>query len=1016
METKNSIGGNLGSTLTAIKTKGSKALYATARFLRWTIKPVVSIYSYFVSKSKSDAAQSRGEDTKLDLRNITVSDESNNTIDKKTTSRAEPRSSDVKASTTSNSTLVRQKSQEHLLEAKDEVSAAIRPHKIKKQEHKPEESVDGTIDLKTAVTTLLKKTAHADHYEILSQREAKLEELRAEIKKHPPNSELRRHAEHAYHNLVQFHKDEVVDYLEKSLRNVIRELLNRFPQISLEDARGVLTDYYQLIMLLPEGFLFDGYATHAAFRWLEIHFQRTRQIDEFNALKHDVARSVAHKIREELEPSHYQQLLKDMAQIHINYFSRCYDVWQSVLLPIIANGTSEQGSVHGHPRELISAKDKDLLLDSTKLLDRPDAKRALDLKRQLEQDAQKIKRKMGKLPDALRTLDLERVEQDFKQFELLQNTLTVEQQEQSPDFNELAARCETHRALIAQGRAALLDVQLNEGRRWDLKSFTKREGYAGDSKYSQQMFKKLIDLEHLRGPQVDLAQLDWIIAQNLKAQKHMNVAIEGAGPTGLMLALTQFQEGAVVSVFEKRSTEYNRVQVVRLDPKWMEMLKFYLGEHFYDMFGQDGQPGKGTIRSDGFGEIAIHRLEEGLNHRLTELMARNYEHSSQSSNRYRGRIERLAAYEMTDVIDSKGGFTVQAKYNPQYDPSPFANGKTLPPPDYQQPEKVVSRPVDLVICAGGKNSQIRNQYMKDRVVTNARNYGVCSWEGTKDQPIANGKLDTFPDFRGVVTFDQEFQKFFREQLKFQVDKIEGLSTEERQILNEQTSKESRNLFDLEVSTFRRAVQTRCFENKNLVYIGMELPKPFNQFCQNVKNPLAELPAPEFDQNGVQLSEEDQQKWRDQRAAKVEKAISKAWFQTVAHSYGLDSSLGVTEEKINDSFAATFPVQQHRLKKNVVEKQSGSHKVVFTAAGDAAASPHFMTASGLTGAREHALHLQNYTKKVSRQESPKADKKRRRSALSTLEKEQVKTGDFVIKRGEVFLGKQSYLKLLLGRYK
>lgn len=287
--------------------------------------------------------------------------------------------------------------------------------------------------------------------------------------------------------------------------------------------------------------------------------------------------------------------------------------------------------------------------------------------------------------------------------------------------------------------------------------------------------------------------------------------------------------------------------------------------------------------------------------------------------------------------------------------------------------------------------------MKDRVVTNARNHAVCSWEGTKDQPIANGKVNTFPDFRSVVTFDLGFQEFFREQLKFQVDKIEGLSTEERQILNEQTSKESANVFDLEDSTYRRAVQTRCFENKNLVYIGMELP------------------VPKFDQNGLQLSEEHQQKWRDQRAAKVEKAISKAWFQTVAHSYGLDSSLGVTEEKINDSFAASFPVQQHRIKKNVVEKQSGSHKVVFTAAGDVAASPHFMTASGLTGAREHVLHLQNYTEKVSRQENPKADKKRRRSALSTLEKEQVKTGDFVIKRGEGFLGKQSYLKLLLGRY-
>ena len=46
------------------------------------------------------------------------------------------------------------------------------------------------------------------------------------------------------------------------------------------------------------------------------------------------------------------------------------------------------------------------------------------------------------------------------------------------------------------------------------------------------------------------------------------------------------------------------------------------------------------------------------------------------------------------------------------------------------------------------------------------------------------------------------------------------------------------------------------------------------------------------------------------------------------------------------------------------------------AADAAANPRFMTASRLTGARENALNLQNYTREVSRQGNPKVDKKRR----------------------------------------
>ncbi|WP_422448281.1 MULTISPECIES: hypothetical protein [unclassified Endozoicomonas] len=792
------------------------------------------------------------------------------------------------------------------------------------------------------------------------------------------------------------------------LKAELSGLLSRLPGVTLEDSREVLIAYYRLIILSPE-LLPEGHKAHEAICKLEKHFRDTRQSEGFTELTKTITLSVLHNLRKNLSPEGYQQLTARVGHILSYPYSRRDRALQNALNLIIDN----EMSIQGHPRELISADDLTLLKESYQGL-LSGTSGLFSIEEDLKTDVSAVVRKISRLPSELRTLDLARVEKDFQQYESLRSTLSAENQNQSQEFKELDARCKVYRGLIAQGRAALLKIQLNQGRRWELnlllQGIETTAVWGTDSEHNEQMFKKLLDLAQLRGPQVDLAQLDWIIAQNNEANSHPNVAIEGAGPTGLMLAFTQFQEGANVSVFEKRSTEYNRVQVVRLDPKWMDMLKFYLGEHYYDMFGQDG---KGVIRTDGFGEmageIATHRLEEALNHRLAELMSRNYEHISQRDAPQKTRLERLAAYEMTIVEANEQGYTVKATYHPENDPSPFANGKKEPPAGYQKPEATLTRPVDLVICAGGKNSQIRKKYMGNRAVSATRSYGVCSWEGPKDQPLQNDRLDTFPDFRGMVVLDQQFQQFFQEQMTFQMERIEGLSADERQLLSRQTRQQSSGVRHLKASTLGRALQTRCFENKNLVYIGMEIPEAFNQFCQKVQKKLAVLPVPELDQNGNKRSKADRKAWRDQRAAKVRKALSRAWFQTVAHSYGIDQSLGVTEEKINDSFATVFSLQQHRVRKNVVERRSDSHQVIITAAGDAAASPHFMTASGLTGARENVLHLQNYTGEEWGGKSVFLG--HGATIMDILKDKQQSTADFVIQRGLIFLIKSRLQRLL-----
>ena len=708
MESKNSIGQSVGSVLTSIKTKGGEALEATARFLRWTIKPAVYIYSYFVGKSKNDATQSKEEGIELGLRAITVADENSDTVNKKTTSASDPGRAEAKTSTNSDNNPVKQQSQEHLPSVRDEVFAASTRH----VKPKPVDGADTELDraISKLFTDVIEANANppivdadtrTDGIEILTKEE-QLNKKRNEIKSHihSPNCDKRRDAE------WEFTRE-----AGKLLRKEFSELLDRLPNVSVEDTRKVLKAYYQITMALAEG-LPDNDQAHTAINDLAYHFYKTGQKYEFRDLRSAIGRSVAHELREKLGKDHYKRLVCRASMSHPN--SHCLDAWHRTFYPILNRGVSYARSIHGHRGELISAKDVALIMDSGELFtsnneDFDLTHQLFNLRRQLEADALRIKSRTDKLPDELKTLDLDRVEQDFKQFELLQDTSTVEQQKQNPEFIELATRCEAHRALIAQGRAVLLDIQLNEGRRWDLKSFTKLEGYASDTNHNQQMLKKLLELDRLRGPQVDLAQLDWLIAQNLNAQKHLNVAVEGAGPTGLTLAFTQFQEGANVSVFEKRSTECNQQQVVRLDPKWVDMLKFYLGEHFYDMFGQDGQPSKGVIRPDGFGEIASDQLEKALNQRLAELMARKYEQTPQSSDQREVGVERLAAYEMTAVEESEEGFTVQAQYNPEHAPSSLANGQKNSPADSQKPETMLSRPVDLVICAGGQNSHIRSQ-------------------------------------------------------------------------------------------------------------------------------------------------------------------------------------------------------------------------------------------------------------------------------------------------------------------
>jgi hypothetical protein len=171
--------------------------------------------------------------------------------------------------------------------------------------------------------------------------------------------------------------------------------------------------------------------------------------------------------------------------------------------------------------------------------------------------------------------------------------------------------------LIQMGQKLMLDLELQTGR---YISFDVMEAFA--RALPEKMCKGLKNAANanlVRGRALDMARLRSIQQehQRFPGRPRPRVAIEGGGPTGLLLALTQYEAGADVTLFEKRSELYERSQIVRLDPKWMARLKYYLGEEYYKVFSDEGH--KAIIREDGFGEIATMDLEAILNLRLIEM-------------------------------------------------------------------------------------------------------------------------------------------------------------------------------------------------------------------------------------------------------------------------------------------------------------------------------------------------------------------------------------------------------------
>ncbi|MGI9279317.1 MAG: FAD-dependent monooxygenase [Endozoicomonas sp.] len=678
---------------------------------------------------------------------------------------------------------------------------------------------------------------------------------------------------------------------------------------------------------------------------LRTHFTQTRQGDGFADVFRSVEQEVILDLFKALSTDHAVQLIQSMRSDP----ALRHGMLQRFLTHILNNGLVNSDSIHGHTRDLVNP-DHLLFLD---LLEKAGVLDWLDVKRtdingeELALSPSRLKANLEfevrdfchsspayrKLKDQLLRLDLTRLEKAVSQGSVPPEDVVK---------------------TVIEARKLMLDIDLGMGRRWDLEVLKSPDYWP--SRDDHEAFLKLERIKFLKSPAIFRAQRQWLVEQHNKHKNFPNVVIEGAGPTGMMSAICQYQAGAKVQVVEKRNLQYDRVQVVRLNPKWMDMLRFYMGEEFDQLFTDPAHPsrveGKGIIREDGFGEIVTFELEKAMQRELGKVEALNGA---------RSHLDLTAQCELREIKgpeDGRGYRAVAHKLN------------TNTPVEFDD--------VDLVICAGGKSSPTRKRYLIAETVTEEGQYGVCTWKG---EDMRDNQFGSFLDFRQMLVVDRGFKGSAISQMREQLRGFQRNQTVTADVAREL----GRKLDELDGKLLalqgqERAYQSRCFENRKLIYIGMEIPTVLQDSLREMSQYLE---AQNVDRAQVK---------------EVLTAMRMGWFQAVAGKYDLNAWTGATERHIDRKFAATFGVSQHRLQQNIVRNEQSGSRVYVTAAGDANCSPHFMRYSGLTGAREHILHDQEFTERLAAGATPE----QMASYQDDLEEKSKNTADFVIGRGRVFL--------------
>lgn len=185
---------------------------------------------------------------------------------------------------------------------------------------------------------------------------------------------------------------------------------------------------------------------------------------------------------------------------------------------------------------------------------------------------------------------------------------------------------------ISRAQKVFMTIELNHGKTFAYNAFMEFTPL-------RVALRRLIVVSQMACEVLDNARLNVlseIQRTNQVTSNPQNLVVVGGGPGGLMAAIHCTENclagGGVVKLYEARDSfakggsTYERAQIVRLDARWIAMMRYHCGTGFEDVYipasGEtDSQLGN-TLPSQGFVEITIKDLENMLHVEVSRYWSR----------------------------------------------------------------------------------------------------------------------------------------------------------------------------------------------------------------------------------------------------------------------------------------------------------------------------------------------------------------------------------------------------------
>ena len=690
-------------------------------------------------------------------------------------------------------------------------------------------------------------------------------------------------------------------------------LSTQLPEISLQDSQKFLRAYYQLCLLDNDGSLIpDEYLQ--LINQLEDAYQKKHLSGSFNQLKEEAARLAISDIETHLGQQEFQDLLADAGQgPRQQFFQQFVDnvMVRAFQAPSLQGRTDEK--ISRQQMELVETLNHYSSITQGQYTDDQSAVQTAstsDLKQ--------------KLHDDIDHFSLEN--QAFADF--LESSKAIDTKRLQEKFFKPEALTDQEAACVVEARKLMLEMEKTIGRTWDQSLLTDRD-YWGDDDEGYEAYIVMLELSPLCNAQIMAEQRLALVQSHQAAPKHPRVFIEGTDINGLLLAITQLEAGANVTLIKSPTDDDDHL--IKLDPLWVKTLQFYLGDQFELLLSHDVTPESpttyaGIIRGDGSAEVSSTALRTALEKELSQITKLQvaFEYHSDSD------------IEVTPLQDSPDGVALS-----------FSEGAILQLPIQIQPERLIlSQNESSKTCKAllpstvNKNPSPIPAHQKSLLPADYS--GRCTWTG--DNIHSNG-LNAGSSHRTVV-IDDDFLSKFKSRLTELTTGNFFYKSEIRQphLVNQGldvVKPKAAQLKRLMDESHGRRLNAQYLTAPGQITIDMELPPALESLLRDA----------ELEMKGYGVSSNDLQL--------IQNKIMQAWFTTVIEQMQIEDQT-VLDQSIQKTPIATRSGVNRTIPSAIKKLQNRTEQCLVSAVGNTTAQVSTPGGEPLTAVREQIFAQQQLT--------------------------------------------------------